>query len=74
MNRNRKTFNANARYDIMICNDDVMELPVHVCDTLEQAAIWLKCKRDTLYKSKYLNGYMCYNGFKIELVRKENTK
>ena len=62
----------NAKYDIAICNDDKMELMVHLVDTIEDAAKWLGCKRDTLYKSKYLDGYMNYNGFKIELVRRES--
>jgi hypothetical protein len=58
-------------YDILICKDDNLELPVHIVDTIEEASKWLGCKRDTLYKSKYLNGYMNYNGFKIELIKRE---
>jgi hypothetical protein len=59
------------KYDILICNDNEMELPVHIVDTIEEASIWLGCKRDTLYKSKYLSGYMNYNGYKIELIKRE---
>jgi hypothetical protein len=56
----------------MICNDDVMELPVHICDTLEEASKWLNCKVRTLYNTKYLKGYMCFNGFKVELIKRED--
>lgn len=60
----------NTNYDILICNDDILELPVHVCNTIQEASEWLQCKRDTLYKAKHIHGYMCYNGYKVELVRR----
>ena len=61
----------NIKFDILICNDDILELPVHVCSTIQEASDWLQCNIRVLYNSKHRQGYMNYNGFKIELVRKD---
>ena len=58
-------------YDILICKDDSMSLPVHVCDTIQQACNWIGCKRDTLYKSIHLNGCMKAKGYIVELIERE---
>ena len=58
-------------YDILICNDDEMSLPVHIVDTIEEASKWIKCTRSALYKSLHIHGVMKANGFIVELVRKE---
>ena len=59
------------KYDILICNDDAMSLPVHVCNTIQEAAEWIGCKRDALYKSLHLNGIMKAKGYIVELVKRE---
>ena len=62
------------KYDILICNDDVMELPVHVVSTIEEAAKWLGCKIRTLYNTMHKDGYMHYGAYKLELVKREVIK
>jgi hypothetical protein len=41
---------------------------VTVCDTIEEATRWLKCKRDTLYKSLHTKGIMQYKNYSLEIV------
>ena len=59
------------KYDILICNDDILELPVHVCSTIQEASDWLQCSQRILYKNKHLNGYMSYKGYKLEIVKRD---
>lgn len=68
---NVNTTPNRKRFDILICNDDKLELPVHIVDTIEEASIWLDCSIRTLYNTKHINGYMHYNGYKLELVKRE---
>ena len=59
------------KFDILICNDDELSLPVHIVDTIEEASKWIKCSKTTLYKNLHLNGVMGANGFIVELVKRE---
>ena len=59
------------KYDILICNDDEMSLPVHVCDTLEDASEWLGCNIRVLYNTQYKYNKMIYNGYVVELVKRD---
>lgn len=62
----------NNKYDILIIKEnDVFELPVHICDTIEEASQWLGCSPRTLYNTKHLTGSMCFNGYILELVKRE---
>jgi len=45
---------------------------VHICDTIEEASKWLGCPVSTLYNQKHLTGVMQYNGYKLELVKRED--
>ena len=58
-------------YDILICNNDVMELPVNIVNTLQDAADWLQCNIRVLYNTMHRDNYMHYNGYKIELVKRD---
>ena len=48
-------------------NNDTQTL-AHIVDTLERAAAWIGCGRDTLYKSLHLNGIMKAKGFIVERI------
>ena len=61
----------NNKYDILICNNDEMSLPVHVCNDLQEASEWLGCSVRTLYNTKHLKGMMQYDNYIIELVKRE---
>ena len=65
--------NQRPRFDILICNDDILELPVHVCSTIQEAINWLECGKSILYKSLHLDGYMHYNNYKIEMIKRSEA-
>ena len=54
----------NKKYLLVIVKDsDILELPVRVCDTLEEAALYLNCSINTLYQNKR---YLDYNILIVE--------
>ncbi len=60
-------------FNIVEIKDNVAKykitLPLHICNTIEEASQWIQCTRDTLYKSLHLNGVMRAKGFIVELVK-----
>ena len=59
--------------DILICTDDRLSLPVHVCDTIEEASQWIDCSISTLYYNMSLYGVMKAKGYIIELVERKEA-
>jgi hypothetical protein len=59
------------KYDILICDDDLMSLPRKVCKTIKEAIDWIGCTKDALYKSQHIHGVMKAKGYIVELVSKE---
>ena len=59
------------KYDVLICNDDELSLPVAVVDTIQEAVEFIGCHKSALYKNMHLYGVMKANGYIIELVKRE---
>ena len=58
-------------FDILICVNDKYSLPVHVCDTIEEATEWIGCSKSALYKSLHIHGIMQAKGYTVELVKRQ---
>ena len=60
------------KYDILIIKEnDEFELPVHVCNTIKEASVFIGCKERILYKNMHLYGVMKANGYILEVVKRE---
>jgi hypothetical protein len=56
---------------ILIVEDNALSLPVHIVDSIEDAAAWIGCSVKTLYNTMSLYGSMKAKGFALELVNDE---
>lgn len=60
---------------IGIYTDDAPETLAHLVDTLSDAARWIGCSLQALYKAQHLDGYMHARRYKLELINEpEETK
>lgn len=61
------------KYDILVIKEnDIYELPVAVCDSIEDASKVIGCSIRTLYNTMHTKGIMKANGYYLELVNREN--
>ena len=54
---------------IGIYEDTKEQTLAHIVNTIEEAAKWIGCTRQALYKSLQLHGVMKAHGYSIELIR-----
>jgi hypothetical protein len=59
---------------ILIVEDNALSLPVHIVDTIEDAAAWIGCSIKTLYNTMHLYGSMKAKGYVLELVNEDEAE